>query len=113
MQRGSLVTSADEVRELQTECAANLRCNQQLDLVASVAARSSKIVIDKDNTNALDNLRYLTDSMVAGNGHFHHARWLYPFIADHRHRRGIDQTHSGTTTTLRLPLAGLISGRAV
>lgn len=42
-----MVTSVDEVRELQTGCAAKCCCAQPLDLVASVAASSSKLVIER------------------------------------------------------------------
>lgn len=59
---------------------------------------------EKDDTNALDNLCYLTDPVVTGNGDFDHARRIHPSTADHRHCGGVAQSHSGQTTGLRIRL---------
>jgi hypothetical protein len=59
----------------------------------------------KGNTNALDNLCYLTDPVVAGNSDFDHARWIHPPTTDHRNFGGVAQNHSGPTTGLRIRLS--------
>ena len=54
------------------------------------------------NSNALDNLRYLADSVVAGNGDFDHARRIHPSAADHRHCSRVTQSDSGKTAHLKV-----------
>jgi hypothetical protein len=69
--------------------------------VASVAVRSSPALL-KGDTNALDDLCYLTHPVVTWDGDINHARRLYSLIAHHRHCGGIDQSDSGQTACLEI-----------